>query len=123
MLFAISILNTLLKLTATKVLIPLLAKHCSKSRTNAEVDVFLLVGTFAVESMQTLLFIVTSFTIAHQEAAPHLGGTDRHGFAITERAKVSASRLPLLYISCESATHNLTRFPSPNILFRWKDTL
>ena len=56
--------------------------------SDAEVDVFLLVATFTVESMQTLLFVGTTFVLAHQSAAPHLGGTDRTGLTVTEAKKM-----------------------------------
>ena len=89
-LYTISYGNLALKLMATKVLIPLLASKCSKARTEAEVDAFLLIATFGIESMQTMFFCVATFVFAHEYAQPHLGGTDRRGISVTPRDKMAA---------------------------------
>ena len=50
-------------------------KSCAKSRTEAQADVFLLLSTFGIESMQTVLFSFATLYLAHTSASPHLGGT------------------------------------------------
>ena len=49
---------------------------CAKSRTEAQADVFLLMSTFGIESLQTVFFSITTLYLAHTSGSPHLGGAN-----------------------------------------------
>jgi hypothetical protein len=62
-----------MKLAATKLLLPAVLLPFTRPRTTDVYESTLIIGTFAVETMETVLLIVTSFIIASTSTKALLG--------------------------------------------------
>ena len=69
----ISQINLITKLSATKVLVPMLAKYI-RYRSESQYTAAVLVCTFLIETMQTAFLIVASFTLATMTSRPYSDG-------------------------------------------------
>ena len=94
---AIAQVNLVTKLAATKVLVPLLAKYI-RHRSESQYTATVLLGTFAVETMQTAFLITASFAVATYSSRPCVIA---HARSRTLRSRAAHSRsasLPFLPI-------------------------
>ena len=69
----ISNMKLVMKLAATKLLLPAVLLPFTRPRTTDVYESTLIIGTFAVETMETVLLIVTSFIIASTSTKALLG--------------------------------------------------